>query len=120
MRAESWLRTMSVLVLVGVFAAGGLFGAAVMRWTAPTPPPPPRDPIEAIVRELALDPDQASALHSIAIAHGPDLQAIARATQPKIRAVLFAIEDELRPRLRPDQVEKLEAWRARRPTEPPP
>ena len=32
MRNESWLRLMSSLVLVGVFAAGALFGAGLMRW----------------------------------------------------------------------------------------
>ena len=46
MRSESWLRLMSGLVLVGIFAAGTLFGAGLMKWTAPAPqqlpaPPPP-------------------------------------------------------------------------------
>jgi hypothetical protein len=115
MRNESWLRLMSSLVLVGVFAAGALVGAGVMRFTGESPASrPPPGPIEAMHHELALDREQAEALHAIIEHHQADLDAIVRDAQPKIRTVLYAIEDELRPRLRPEQVQKLEAWRARR------
>jgi hypothetical protein len=122
MRSESWLRLMSGMVLVGVFAAGALFGAGLLRWTVspPRPPRPEHGPIEAMTRELALDADQVEALHAIAGAHRGDLDAIMRETQPRVRAVLFAIEDELRPRLRADQIRKLEDWRAHRGAPPPP
>ena len=121
MRSESWLRLMSGLVLVGVFAAGAFFGAGLMRFHRPPHPPPPPGPIEAMTRELSLDAAQVDALHAIAAAHHAELDAIMRAAQPRVREVLFAIEDELRPRLRPDQIQKLEAWRAhRRPPPPPP
>jgi len=122
MRSESWLRLMSGLVLVGIFAAGVLFGAALMRFASPTapalPPLPPPGPIEAIKRELALDPDQVAALEMIAGAHHGELEAIGRETQGKAGRVLNAIEDELVPRLRPDQVERLVQWRKTR--RPPP
>jgi hypothetical protein len=130
MRGEASLRLMSGMVLVGVFAAGALFGAALLRWTdrgggergdraGERPPgPPPGGPIEAMTHELELDRDQLTTLRAIADAHRGELEAIARETQPKIRVVLTAIEDELVPKLRADQVQKLEAWRAHRP--PPP
>ena len=57
-------------------------------------------------------------LHAIEQAHHGDLDAIVRDTVPRVRDVLFAIEDELVPSLRADQIERLHAWRARRP--PPP
>ena len=110
-------RLLSGLVLVGLFAAGTLFGAGLMRWTSPGPPhgPPHGGPIEAMTHELSLDPAQIDRLHAIADAHKGELEGIARGVQPRIRAVLFAIEDELRPALRPEQVERLETWRAQRP-----
>lgn len=131
MRNESWLRLMSGLVLVGVFAAGVLFGAGLMRWTAQPadrlppphgagPPGPPGGPIVAMTHELGLDADQQAKLQAIADAHRSELEAIAQATQAKVRDVLFAMEDELRPSLRPDQVERLEQWRKHRGPLPPP
>lgn len=124
MRNESWLRLMSSLVLVGVFAAGALFGAGLMRWMAPHAPhdrpPPPAGPIEAMTHELDLDAQQRDQLRAIAQAHEPELAAIMHETQPRIRAVLDAIEHDMTPHLRPDQLEKLEQWRARRPPPPMP
>lgn len=125
MRNESWLRLMSSLVLVGVFAAGALFGAGLMRWMPAHDqphdrPPPPGGPIEAMTHELALDAQQREQLHAIAKAHEPELSAIMHETQPRIRAVLDAIENDMTPHLRPDQIEKLQAWRARRPPPPMP
>jgi hypothetical protein len=121
MRSESILRLMSVFVLIGVFAAGTLFGAGLMRWNAPPHPPPHfGGPIEAIKHELDLDAAQIAALDMIAASHRPALDAIGRETQGKVRRTLLAIEDELVPRLRPDQVEKLAHWRKMRPSLPPP
>ena len=126
MRSEAWLRLMSGLVLVGIFAAGALFGAGIMRFATPTPPAPPGlprpggGPIEAIKRELSLDAQQVAALDAIAAAHRGELDAIGRETQGRVRHVLFSIEDELVPKLRPDQVDKLEQWRRTRRPPPPP
>lgn len=134
MRSESWLRLMSGFVLVGVFAAGALFGAALLRFLGPHPavhegpppgPPPgpngpPGGPIEAMTHELDLDAQQRDQLRAIADSHRADLEAIVRDTQPKLRGVLESIEQEMTPHLRPDQVEKLEAWRKRRPPPPMP
>src|SRR4051812_23241937 len=109
MRNDSWLRLMSGLVLVGVFAAGALFGAGLMRWRGPDRDehlgPPRGGPVEAMIHELALDATQTDALRAIEAKHRGELDAILRTTQPKVRAVLFAIEDELRPLLRADQVQ---------------
>ncbi len=111
---------LGAIVLAGMFAAGVVFGVGVARWSAPASPdremrrPPPGGPVEAMIHELDLDPDQISALRAIEATHRPQLDAIVRDTVPRVRDVLFAIEDELRPKLRPDQIEKLEAWRKRR------
>ena len=120
MLAERRWWWMSGLVLVVVFAAGALFGAGLMRWQRPDRPPPPGGPIAVMTHELELDGDQIAALRAIERTHRPELEAIARSTQPRVREVLFAIEDELRPKLRPDQIHKLEAWRASRPRPPMP
>ena len=127
MRSESWLRLMSGFVLVGVFAAGALFGAALLRFVAPhppahenRPPPPPPGPIEAMTHELDLDAAQQAQLRAIADAHRGELEQIMRDTQPRLHAVLDSIENEMVAHLRPDQVEKLEQWRKRRPPPPMP
>ncbi|MEP6859544.1 MAG: periplasmic heavy metal sensor [Deltaproteobacteria bacterium] len=112
---DSWVRLLSGLVLLGVFAAGTLFGAGLMRWHPPGPPPPHGGPIDAMIHELSLDDAQITALHEIERAHRGELDQIAREAQPRVRAVLFAIEDELRPHLRAAQVQALERWRKTRP-----
>ena len=116
------VRLLGALVLVGVFAAGAVFGVGLTRWSHtgypdghPPRRPPPGGPIEAMIHELQLDPAQIEALGQIERARRPELDAIARETMPRVRAVLDAMERELLPRLRPEQVELLEAWRKRRP-----
>jgi hypothetical protein len=115
------------LLLAGMFAAGAVFGVGVARWSAAPAapdrgvrPPPPGGPVEAMIHELGLDADQIATLRSIEVKHRPQLDAIVRETVPRVRDVLFSIEEELRPSLRPDQIEKLAAWRARRPPPPMP
>jgi hypothetical protein len=128
MRNETWLRMLSGLVLVGVFAAGALFGAGLLRWTQreperlPPPPPPgfAGGPVEKMRQELVLDEAQMRQLQDIMQKHRPELASIMQDTQGRVRDVLFAIEDELRPQLRPDQIKRLEQWRATRPPPPMP
>ena len=120
------VRLLGALLLVGVFAAGAVFGVGLTRWSHPDQPPgppprrPPGGPIPAMIHELRLDPEQIQALEQIHLAHRGKLDAIARETMPRVRAVLDAIEHELEPRLRPEQLELLEAWRKRRPPPPMP
>lgn len=132
MRSESWLRLMSGLVLVGVFAAGTAFGVGLMRLYAPAAPaaaqpphqrphpPPDGGPIEVMRRELALDAEQDAALQAIIDNHRGELDRIGRSAQETVRRILLAIEDELRPHLRADQLQRLETWRTRRPPLPSP
>jgi hypothetical protein len=119
MRSESWLRLMSGLVLVGVFAAGALFGAGLMKWTAPAPQrlpahPPHGGPIMAMKERLELTDAQLATLRQIADAHQHELDTIARSTQEDVRKVLFQIEDELAGVLTEVQKLKLEDWRKHR------
>ena len=125
MRNETWLRMLSGFVLVGVFAAGALFGAGLLRWTERDPerlpPPPPHGgPVLKMQEELGLDDAQMRALQTIMDKHRLELASLMRETQGKVRDVLFSIEDELRPQLREDQVKRLEEWRATRPPLPMP
>lgn len=125
MRNELSLRMLSGFVLVGVFAAGALFGAGLMRWTQPAPERlpaepsgGPRGPLAAMKRELSLDAQQMAKLDAIMTSHRGELEVIMRDAQGRTRDVLTAIEGELIPSLRPEQVKALEQWRAHRP--PPP
>jgi hypothetical protein len=127
--AESPRRAQLVgaLLLAGMFAAGAVFGVGVARWSAPSAagerghqPGPPGGPVDAMIHELDLDADQIATLRSIEAKHRPELDAIVRDTVPRVRDVLFAMEHELEPSLRPDQLAKLAAWRARRPPPPVP
>src|SRR5690242_18894078 len=133
MRSESWLRLMSGFVLVGVLDAGARDGDALIRFMGPHPaaqdrrppgppsippgPPggPPGGPIEAMTHELDLDAHQVDQLRAPAESHRAELETITRDAQPRLRAVLDSIENEMTPHLRPDQVEKLQQWRKRRP-----
>src|SRR5512141_2736401 len=81
MRNETVLRMLSGFVLVGVFAAGALFGAGLLRWTQQEPqrlPPPPPGmgggPGEKMRQELALDEQQSRQLDQILRSHEHDLQ----------------------------------------------
>ncbi len=123
MRNEVSLRMLSGFVLIGVFAAGALFGAGLLRWTQPGPDrlpaeTVPRGPLGAMKRELSLDAQQMAKLDEIMASHRGQLEVIMREAQGKTRDVLLSIENELLPALRPDQVKALEEWRAHRP--PPP
>ena len=130
MRTEAWLRSMSAFVLVGVFAAGAVFGAGLVRWTQPPPgrwPPLPGGgrpahvgggAAQAMTRELGLDAAQVLRLEALTDARRGELETITREVQGRVRDVLHGIEEDMRPSLRPEQIEKLAGWRARRP--PPP
>jgi hypothetical protein len=110
---------MSGLVLVGIFAAGTLFGAGLMKWTAPAPqqlPAPPLHggPMMAMRERLELVDAQVAQLRTIMRAHQAELDGIARATQDQVRDVLMKIEEELKPHLEARQLQLLEEWREHR------
>jgi hypothetical protein len=99
-----------LLVLVGVFVAGVLFGATLMRFlpaaagrarsTSRSTSSTRRRADREAARDRRRPPRRADATLDV---------------QPRARAVLFAIEDELRASLTRAQILRLESWRARRP-----
>ena len=119
-------RLLGAVVLAAMFAAGAVFGVGLARWSAPPrpdhPPGPPGGPppVEVMSHELDLDAALIATLRSFEASHRRELDAIVRDTIPRVKAVLDTMESELRPQLRPDQVQRLEDWKARRPPPPMP
>ena len=112
-------RRTAILLLVGTFLAGALAGAGLLVALGPPPPPPGGPGGLGPLTELGLTAEpqaQARALHE---RHRPELEAIFKETQPKVRAVQVRIEAELRALLTPEQQQRLDALEARRGGGPP-
>ncbi len=115
-------RILSIVILLGVFAAGAVFGAGLVRTHAPErggPPPMPPGPAERLIHHLQLTPAQAEELHRIERAHRDELDRLMKETMPKIRAVMDAVENELRPVLTEEQRTRLDELQRDRPPPPP-
>lgn len=109
-------RLLSTLILLGVFAAGAVFGAGLVRTHTPSgPPPPPPGPAERLTHALQLTPAQVEELHRLERLHRDELHQLMRETMPRIRAVLDSVENELRPMLTDEQRRKLDELQAHRP-----
>jgi Spy/CpxP family protein refolding chaperone len=113
----------TALLLVAIFGAGVVTGAAVCRWTAPPHgewkpphgPPPGGPPMPPEWRALDLTADQAAQARQIADRHRPELEAAIKDTFPKLRAIDEQMEKELRAILTPEQQKKLDEVKAHRP-----
>ena len=113
------VRLVTALLLVGIFAAGVVTGAAVCRWDRPPPPPPPGAlPLPPPWRDLGLSPEQTEKATAIARRHRPEVEAILRESFPRIHAIQRAMDDELLEHLTPEQRSRLEEIQ-RRPPPPP-
>lgn len=108
-------RVLGLLLMLGVFAAGTVFGAGLVRGHAPGPPPPPPSPAERLTHQLDLTPAQVEALHRLEQRHRAELGRLMRETMPRIRAVMDAVENELRPMLTEAQRARLDEVQAHRP-----
>ena len=122
------VRVLGAVLLIGVFAAGAVFGAGLIAWRRPAtePPrhgPPHGPPPHHLARELGLDDAQLAELRRLEAENRAEIDAITRETMPRIQAVRDRIEEGLRPHLDAEQQARLDALRARRPPpghEPPP
>jgi len=108
-------RVLGVLLMIGVFAAGAVFGAGLIHQHQPGPPPPPPSPADRLIHQLHLTPAQAKRLHELNEAHREELGRLMRETMPRIRAVLDSVENELRPDLTDEQRALLDEVQASRP-----
>jgi len=108
-------RVLGILLMLGVFAAGAVFGAGLVREHRPGPPPPHPSPAERLTHQLDLTPAQVARLHELERSHRDELGALMRETMPRIRAVLDSVENELRPMLTEAQRARLDEVQARRP-----
>src|SRR3990172_7446770 len=116
------VRIVTALLLVAIFAAGVVAGAAVCRWAAPKSPPgpPPGPPMPLPWRELGLAPAQEEKARVIVDRYRPQLEAVVKETFPRIRALSDRMESDLREILSPEQRARLDELKARRPPPGPP
>ena len=98
----------------GTHMMGGRFsGAGPMRG---------RMPLEGIIRELNLTPDQMTKVKAITETIGPKMKALHEDSsvkpedrRTKMRAIIDEVEAQVRPILTPDQAKKLDEMKAKRP-----
>jgi Spy/CpxP family protein refolding chaperone len=123
-RALLRVRLLSGAVLVAVFAAGTVTGAAVYRWAHHDQRPPFLEGMGRPIPlgELELSDLQRDQAWQIMDKHRPDLDAILGETFPKVRQVHERMRADLRDILTPPQREafdKLVDRQSRRPPPPP-
>jgi hypothetical protein len=106
------MRLSAVVSLVAIFAAGALSGAGLYRWAAQDHGPPlPPLPYDA----LGLSAEQKERAETIMQKHRPELEALIRATFPRVKAVHEKIDGEIRTILNEEQRKRFDEMRARRP-----
>jgi Spy/CpxP family protein refolding chaperone len=116
------IHLLSGLLLLAIFLAGGLAGfglasalpASFARWHHHGPPPLPRQ-----FEELGLSADQEARARAIFERARPELDAVLQESYPRVRAINDRMEAELRAILTPEQRQRLDAMKARRPPGPP-
>lgn len=110
------LHLWSGLVVLGVFLAGAMAGAGVMKLVAAPAAAiadgqPARGPM-VILRQLDLSPDQRAAAMRIMAENRATVEAAVRETSPVIRAAREKTLSELRAILTPEQAARFDALRA--------
>lgn len=104
-----------ILVLLGIFIAGGVTGAFVMlragrEWVAKRPGPDQWAPnhMKRLAERLGLKPDQVEALRPIVRRNMEELSQIRSGCLTSTRAVFERMEREISEKLTPEQVVKFE------------
>jgi Spy/CpxP family protein refolding chaperone len=129
MGAESRrLHILSGVVMIATFLLGGVTGFGLALWTKPGGRPPHRPPppgmrgggLPPYLHELDLSPDQERQARAIVEKYRPELDAVVRATFPKVREINDEIDADLAKILTPAQLERMKELRARGPGPPPP
>jgi hypothetical protein len=114
-------RIQSILVLIGVFALGGVTGGALTRFYGVRHAPrasfesPPlvmrqRAFIAALDRDVNLEDDQRDEIRAIMSEHEPEIRDIRRLVGPRVRALRAAALDEIRRVMRPDQLPRFQRF----------
>ncbi|MBK8482407.1 MAG: periplasmic heavy metal sensor [Proteobacteria bacterium] len=116
------IRARTAVLLLAVFAAGGLSGAAVDRWLGhcPRPPAGPAPFGPAGPRGLNLSPEQGEKARAIGDRHRPELEAIRQEVMPRVLDIHDRMQRELRAILTPSQRNVLDRAVKRRGHQPPP
>lgn len=109
------IRAMTALVIIGTFLFGAAVGAGLLYWLTPGPLPPPPPPVFHMLGELGLSTQQQQQAQDIRDRHEPKLRAIFLENFPKLRAAHNQMEEELRTILTPEQRQKLDELKTRRP-----
>lgn len=113
------VRLSAIALLLAVFSAGALTGAAIYRWAAKDVraeamhPHHPGGPLD-MLRELGLTEEQRPKAHAIFERYRPKLDGIMQEAVPKFRSVQDEIDSELMKILVPEQQTKLKEMRRRR------
>jgi hypothetical protein len=114
-------RLQSIVVLVGVFALGGVTGGALTRFygarrtqhsifEASPPILRQRAFVAALDREVTLDDDQRDEVRAIIREHEPEIREIRRMIGPRSRALRAAALDEIRRVMRPEQLPRFQRF----------
>lgn len=113
------IRLLTALLLFGTFLSGAVAGTGLVRWMG-MPPPPHHVPfLPGPPGALKLTPDQEAKARHITEHYRPQLEAILRASFPKVQAINEQMESELRQILTPEQIKVLDDIKAHRPPMPP-
>lgn len=106
-RSPGRARTMSALVLAGVFVLGILSGLGI----APLLRPPPGD-LPPSLEALHLKPEQRARIQAIVKRHGPEVDAALGDALPRLRAVQERVAAEIEAELDPAQRDAFRRERA--------
>jgi len=116
------LKLLTGALLVGVFAAGTVTGAALYRWArAATAPPLPLHAAPPIpLEELELSDLQRDRIWQVVDRYRPELDAIVGATIPKVKEVHARMQTDVRAVLTPPQRQAFDILVSRRSGPPSP
>jgi hypothetical protein len=119
-RSPRQIRLLTALLLFGTFLFGAIAGAGFSRWNhMPPPPPRPAPFLPGPPGALKLTPDQEAKARAITEHYRPQLEAILRASYPKVQVLNEQMEKEMREILSQEQRKALDEMKAHRPPMPP-